>query len=134
VEAEDLAHRSGKQAADPQASAGSIWLAVKGEAEPTHIIFGPYAPLEAGRYLALFRVKRAGEGTDVLARLDTCVAGGTPQTGMRELRAEELPLNQFRWVPIVFDHPGGNYETRVQWSGAASFAVDSIALWKIEGK
>jgi hypothetical protein len=107
-------------------------VARKGETEPGHIMFGPYAPLEAGKYLALFRVRRLDEGTGVLALLDTCVAGGTPQTGKRELRAEELPLNEYRWVPIVFEHPDGNFETRVQWSGAASMAVDAVALWRAD--
>ena len=134
TEAEDLAHRSGVKEPDPEASGGSIWVARKGEAEPLHIVFGPYAPLDTGRYLALFRLKRIGEGAGALAVLDTCVAGGTPQTGMREVRAEELPLDQWRWEPVEFQHPGGNYETRVIWSGAASMAVDAIALWRIEGR
>jgi hypothetical protein len=66
--------------------------------------------------------------------LDTCVAGGTPQTGMREVRAEDLPLDAWRWLPVEFQHPGGGYETRVIWTGAASMAVDAIALWRIEGR
>jgi len=132
LEAEGLAHRDGKAEADAQASEGNVWGAVRGETEPGYIVFGPYAPLEAGRYLALFRLKRTGEGTGPLATLDTCVAGGTPQTGVRDVQAEELPLDQFRWVPIVFEHPGGNFETRVTWTGAASLAVDSIAVWSLE--
>jgi len=132
LEAESLAHRSGTRERDPEASTESVWLARKGETEPGYIVFGPYLPLEAGQYLTLFRLKRTGEGPGVVAVLDACVAGGTPQTGMREVRSEELPVDQFRWVPMVFQHPGGNFETRVVWSGAASLAVDSIALWKIE--
>ncbi len=134
LEAEALPHRDGVQDREADASGGAVWLARKGETQPGFIVFGPYAPLDPGHYLAVFRMKRTGEGTGPLALLDTCVGGGTPQTGQRALTAEELPLGQFRSVPIVFDHPGGAYETRVQWSGAASFAVDSIALWKIEGK
>ena len=104
------------------------------------MLFGPLGQHD-GRFLlerlfqdlALFRVRRLGEGTGALALLDTCVAGSTPQTGKRELRAEELPLNEYRWLPIVFEHPGGNFETRVQWSGAASMAVDAIAVWAVMG-
>ena len=132
LEAETLAHRFGEAQANPEASDGTEWVALKGQTEPGHTVFGPYAPLEPGKYLALFRVRRLSEGTGVLALLDTCVAGGTPQTGKRELRAEELPLNEYRWVPIAFEHPGANYETRVQWSGAASMAVDAIAVWQTD--
>jgi hypothetical protein len=132
LEAEGLAHRSGKQEANAQASDGKEWVARKGQDEATHIVFGPYAPLAAGKHVALFRVRRLDEGTGLLATMDICVAGGTPQTGLRPLRAEELPLNEYRWVVIPFEHPGDNFETRVQWFGAASVAVDAIAIWKTD--
>ena len=61
--------------------------------------------------------------------LDTCVGGGTPQTGNRELRAEDLPLNQWRWVAVTFDHSGGPFESRVQWSGTASLHLDAVGIW-----
>jgi len=132
LEAETLAHRAGKQEANAQASDGSEWVARKGQDEATHIVFGPYAPLPAGKYVTLFCLRRLDEGTGALALIDTCVAGGTPQTGMRQVRAEELPLNENRWVLVEFEHPGGNFETRVQWSGAASMAVDAIGVWKTD--
>ena len=139
LEAEALPHRSGAREADPAASGQAVWVARAGQtadssasrAEAGYIVFGPYLPLEPGGYLALFRLKRLGEGAGLLATLDTCVGGGTPQTGMRGVNAEELPLRQFRWFPIVFEHPGGAFETRVVWSGSAALAVDSIALWRI---
>jgi hypothetical protein len=96
--------------------------------------------LEAGQYLALFRLKRLDEGAGQAAVLDTCVGGGGPAnfgfgraTGRLAVNNADLPLNAWRWFPIVFKHPGGSVETRVQWSGNASLAVDGIALWKIEG-
>jgi hypothetical protein len=42
-------------------------------------------------------------------------------------------LNTWRWFPIVFKHPGGSMEARVQWPGDVSLAVDAIALWKTGG-
>ncbi|NCO39185.1 MAG: hypothetical protein AUJ96_20325 [Armatimonadetes bacterium CG2_30_66_41] len=134
LEAEALSHRFGEAAADPTASEGTAWVGRKGKTEPGHLLFGPYAPLEAGRHLALFRLKRLDEGTGVLAHLDTCVGGGVPQTAERELRAEELPLNEWRWVALALDHPGGAFETRLEWSGAASLATDAVALWRVEGE
>jgi hypothetical protein len=134
LEAESLAHRSGVQVADPQASGGNVWMAKKGETEKGYIVFGPYSPLEAGNYLALFRVKRTDEGAGLLATVDTCVGGGVQQTGARDVQAEDLPQGEWRWVPVAFTHPGGAFETRVIWSGAASMAVDAIAVWKVEGR
>ncbi len=140
LEAEGLSHRSGDPEDDPDASGALAWVARKDKTKPDTIVFGPYSGLDAGRYLALFRVKRLSsqgelhEGTGVLAVLDTCVAGATNITGKRELRCEDLPLGEYRYVPIVFDHPGGGYETRVTWSGAASMAVDSIPVWRIQAR
>jgi hypothetical protein len=140
LDAVSLAHRSGDAEADADAQrsqgelSGMAWVARKDKTKPDAIVFGPYATLEAGRYLALFRVKRLDEGSGVIATLDTCVAGGVPQTGKRELRCEDLPLGQWRYVAIVFDHPGGGYETRVAWSGAASMAVDAIPVWRVQAR
>lgn len=130
-EAESLAHRSGKRQEDSAASEGVGWAAERNGTEPGYIVYGPYAPLSAGKYVALFRLKRTGEGSGLLALLDTCVAGGQPQTGRREVHAEELPLHEFRSAPVLLEHPGGNFETRVLWTGNASLLVDSVALWKI---
>ena len=130
-EAEKLAHRSGEEEADPDAHGGKVWSARLGRSKAGHILFGPYLPIEAGDYLALFRLKRTGEGRGLVAVIDTCVGGGNPVTASRQVRAEELPLNEFRSLPLPFHHPGGEVETRVFWTGRASLAVDDITLWKV---
>ncbi len=130
-EAEKLAHRSGKEEPDPTAHGGRVWSARRGEAEGGHIVFGPYLPMDAGDYLALFRLKRTGKGQGVVAVIDTCVGGGKPITASREIHVEELPLGEFRSFPLLFHHPGGGVETRVFWPGNASLAVDDITLWKV---
>jgi hypothetical protein len=131
LEAENLSHHSGALAADPEASGGQMWLAKPAADQPGHIVFGPYQPLPAGKYLALFRLQRLGEGEGILCVLDTCVGGGQPQTAERQVKAADLPLRQWRWVPLFFDHPGGQYETRVFWPGAVPLAVDAIGLWQV---
>ncbi|NPV47784.1 MAG: hypothetical protein HPY69_12550 [Armatimonadetes bacterium] len=131
LEAEALAHRSGREAGDAAASGGKFWSAQKGQAEPGYIVYGPYQPLEAGSYLALFRLRRDDPGDGLLAQVDTCVGGGSPQTGLRDVRSDELPEGQFRWVAVPFTHPGGPFESRVLWSDAASLAVDAIAVWRV---
>ncbi len=130
-EAESLAHRSGKEEKDAQSSGGSVWSARRGEAEPGYVIFGPYSPLKEGRYLVLFRLKRTDEGAGALVTLDTCVGGGNPITSSRTMKAEELPVGQYRVVPLLLSHPGGAVETRVLWTGSASVVVDSIVLWEV---
>jgi hypothetical protein len=131
-EAEQLPHRSGKEEKDAQASNQAVWSAVGGETAPGHIVYGPYAPLPEGRYLALFRLKRTGEGEGVVAALDACVAGGHDSV-KRDVRADELPVGEYRCIPIEFKHPGGPLETRVLWGGKASLSVDSIMVWEIGG-
>ncbi len=130
-EAEVLGHLSGEQANDPTASGGRVWQAMLGSAQPGHIVYGPYAGMEAGRYLVLFRLKRLGEAQGNLLKVDTCVGGGTPVTAERMVRAEELPLGQYRYVPLITNHPGGAIETRVEWFGRAGVVVDCIAVWRL---
>jgi len=60
------------------------------------------------------------------------LAGGKQETGERSIRAGELRVGQWRWAPVIFQHPGGRYETRVFWPGDVPFAVDAIGLWRIE--
>lgn len=130
-EAEFLNHQSGKAEEDMDASGARVWVARKAETAPGCVVYGPYASLEKGSYLALFRLKRTGEGTGRVALLETCVGGGSPRTGKFDVGVAELPINAWRWFPIVFQHPGGTFETRIQWPGSASLAADAIAVWKI---
>jgi hypothetical protein len=140
LEAEDLAHRLGKEEIDNQASGGKVWVAGKEEMGKTaiefgpYIVFGPYAPLEKGRYIALFRLKRIGEGEGTVATIDTCVGGGQPVTSSRDVLANELPIGEFRRFALSFEHPGGAVETRVFWQGKVPLAVDCIDILQIVGK
>lgn len=130
-EADVLAHLSGEQIEDPSASGGRAWQALPGSAQPGHIVFGPYEGMSAGRYLALFRLKRLGEAQGNLLKVDTCVGGGNPVTAERVVQAEELPIGQYRYIPLITDHPGGAIETRVEWFGRTGLVVDCIALWRL---
>jgi len=131
-EAENLGHQpnSGVLDKEADASGGAVWSARKGTDRAACIAYGPYAALEKGDYVALFRLKRTGEGDGQAARLDACVGGGSPETGKRDVAVGDLPLNVWRWFPVAFHHPGGSIETRVHWSGNASLAVDAVAVWR----
>ena len=107
------------------------WVARRGKTAPGFIVYGPYTKLAKGRYLALFRLKRLGAGSGLVATLDTCVGGGTPQTSQRAVSTAALPLDKWRWFPLVFTHPGGTVETRVNWSGQASLAVGAVAVFRV---
>ncbi len=130
-EAENLAHLTGEIASDEGASSKSVWLARQRKDKVGHMVFGPYTHIDAGRYLALFRMKRLSEGEGIVAVIDSCVGGGTPITSERKILAEQLPIGQFRIVPLNFIHPGRAVETRVFWTGQADLAVDFILVFKI---
>ena len=130
-EAEGLSHLSGEEIADPEASGGKAWSAVPDRAQAGHILFGPYAAMPEGRYLVLFRVKRTGAAEGVLLKVDTCVGGGSPVTAERVVQAGELPLHEYRYIPLVTSHPGGAIETRVWWFGTAAVVIDHVGIWRI---
>lgn len=121
-----LPHNAGRASKE-----AGCWEAVKGVDKPGHMAFGPYSSLDPGKYLVLFRMKRTGEGDGPLCTLDTCVAGAPTSTAMRVLNVNELPVGEYRSVAMVFDHPGGSYESRIAWHGNASLAADRIMLWKV---
>ena len=109
------------------------WVARRGKNAPGFIVYGPYAKLAKGRYVALFRLKRLSAGSGLVATLDTCttVGGGTRQTAQRAVSTAALPLNKWRWFPLAFTHPGGVVQTRVNWSGHASLAVGAAAVFRV---
>ncbi len=130
-EAATLAHRSGRPELDAQAQGRAVWTARPGQSDEGYVVFGPYAPLPAGRFLALFRLKRLDGGSGTAAVVDTCTNGGTRITATRTLDSSDLPVGGYRLVPLVFVHPGGEIETRVQWPGTCGIAVDTISMWQL---
>lgn len=131
-EGEELAHLSGERERDEWASRKTLWVARRGKAKTGHIVYGPYTHIEAGRYIAFFRLKRLSAGNGTVATVDSCVGGGRPVVAEKQIMAEQLPINHFRLVPLEFVHPGGAVETRVFWTGQADLAVDFVALFKVE--
>ena len=130
-EAAGLSHRSGEAQADASEPCGRVWAAKAGETDAGHIVFGPYKPVPAGRYLALFRVKRMGEGSGMLARLDVHAEGAKGDAVARAVSVGEAPLNAWKDYPLEFTHSGGALETRIYWPGKASLAAGEILIWEI---
>ncbi|MHB1000665.1 MAG: GxGYxYP domain-containing protein [Armatimonadota bacterium] len=131
-EAENMPHNTGRRENDSSADSGLVQAAYKGEEKPGHLVFGPYVYMEPGRYLAIFRMKRIGEGDGIVAELDSSVAGSAVQTSKLTVKSDMLPVGEYRNIPLVFDHPGGLLETRVLWPGNISMAADSISLWGVK--
>jgi hypothetical protein len=128
-----LSHRSGAEDADASTASGKVWTATAGRDAPGHIVFGPYKPFPAGRYLALFRIKRTGggDGDGVLARIDVHAVNDKGDSAAKSISVKESPHDVWRAYPLVFTHPGGPLETRVFWPGRASIATGEILVWEI---
>ncbi|MHB1001128.1 MAG: GxGYxYP domain-containing protein [Armatimonadota bacterium] len=126
-----LSHLTGEQVTD---SDGSIsWEAKKGIAKPGFLAFGPYGGLNTGRYLAIFRIKRTGEGTGDVAQIDISMGGKPIGAASRMITADDLPLGEYRSVALIIDNSqqGGAYESRINWTGNTSLALDRVIIWKI---
>ena len=130
-EAEALAHSGGKLVHDTAGSGSRAWLVDSATAKPGYAVYGPYAPLAAGRYVAAFRIKRIGAGSGTAATLDTCTGGGKRVTGSVSVAVSDLPEDAYRWVAVPFDHPGGDVETRLLWTGACALSLDMVSVWRI---
>ncbi|HEY3284895.1 MAG TPA: GxGYxYP domain-containing protein [Armatimonadota bacterium] len=130
-EAEDLAHRSGSRKAEASASGGAVWSAGPGTLNQGWVMYGPYTPLPAGRYLALVRLRRTTPGSGLVVTLDVATKGGTTQTAKRDLSARDLPEGEFRSIPLVFNHTGAELETRAFSTGAAGLEIDRVDLWRV---
>jgi len=130
-EGEALAHNSGALMTDTAASGSTAWRADATTASPGYVVFGPYAALPAGRYVAAFRVKGGGMRDGAPVVLDTCVGGGGKITSSRNVGPSELTPNAYSCIPLEFSHPGGTVETRVSWSGAGWIALDWVAVWRV---
>lgn len=124
-----LAHITGRRVVNADDSIS--WEAVKGTDKLGFLVYGPYAGLETGQYLAIFRVKRTGNGSGDAAFFNTCVAGETTNTSSRMVKVNELPSGECKSVALIFNHPGGAYESRILWTGNASLAFDRVIIWKI---
>lgn len=133
-EAEGMPYMTGDTVAVAGASGGKVRKAERPKHKPGHLVYGPYRSFPAGRYIALFRLQRTGEGTGPLVSLDAAVAGGVKVAAERTLQASALPIGQWRSVALPFTHAGGTLETRAVWYGAAGMLIDRIELYSIPGR
>lgn len=126
-----FAHETGAMVSDPAAIGGEAWQVNPGKDMPGHTIFGPYVPMPAGDYLALFRMERVGAQEGSIGLVDSCVGGGVPVLAQRDVLLSELPTERYVYVPLLFHHPGGALETRFYWDGKVGVRLDGVDLWRI---
>jgi len=133
-EAETMGHRSGAAVQDAEAGNGTAWAApavLPGAENAGMIVFGPYASLTPGKYVALFRMKR-GPGSGPLATLDAASNGGNDILAVHAVRAGDLPEGAYRSVAVPFTYTGGAVETRVDWAGRMPLTVDSVTIYGVK--
>jgi hypothetical protein len=138
-----LSHRSGSVVTEAGALWGKAWSSPEVSGKSDCIVFGPYAPMPAGRYLAAFRVGLAADTpTDVppdadLATLDVFAGGyaGTAKVaGQTVVYRRDFPApGQWRWFAVEGDWAGlpSLMETRVDWHGKARLLIDRIVLFRL---
>jgi hypothetical protein len=102
----------------PEASGGRIVVGRPGDA-PGFLTFGPYRPLPAGAYVALFRVRGHG------LRLD--VAGDFGRQVLTERTVDPGPAWVDEALPFVVEH-ARPLELRVEWDGKREAAVDWVLV------
>lgn len=129
-EAEALPHGSGTAAFDQAASGRQVWRADRASARPGHVVFGPYAALPAGSYVAAFCLK-GGEGEGVAGVIDISTETGKKTLVSRDVRFGELRSDEFVCFTLPFEHAGGPVETRLFWHGTGWLAMDWSALWRV---
>ncbi|NSW56886.1 MAG: hypothetical protein HPY44_12815 [Armatimonadetes bacterium] len=132
----------GGAVSDPAALWGRAWGSPELPAKPGCMIYGPYAPMPAGRYLVAFRVmlsKSATTDPDVhLATLDVHAGGygGIAKVcGQADLRRRDFAeAGAWQWFTVQTDWPGlpSLMETRVTWHARAPIVVDRVAVFRLD--
>jgi hypothetical protein len=102
----------------PEASGGRIVVGRAGDTAG-YLTFGPYRPLPAGAYVALFRVRGHG------LRLDVATDWGS--TVLAQRTADPGPAWVDEALPFVVDH-ARPLELRVAWDGQREAAVDWVLV------
>ena len=129
--ATDLSHRAGTAVPDNASISGEVWRSIPGKDAPGYVVYGPYQPLSAGRYLAVFRLKRTGAAS-IVCDLDTCIGGGNRVTSNKTVTAQDMPDGEYRSIVCVFNHPGGALETRIRWSGECQIDADAVVIFRAD--
>ena len=130
-------HRTGDLIHDPQATRGVALWGAHG-INPDFILFGPYQPLSAGKYLVDFGLKLCSPGVvdQVVVVVDVVTGGGREIMTTRKVVASDLKPGEY--VPLTLEFTSNNqpdFEYRVFFNSMADLLVDPFpAVRKIDGE
>ncbi len=120
---------SGEAVKIPGSTAKRVWHAKQGVYN--HCIFGPYAELEAGKYLLVIRMMSPKASKGRMATID--VPSRTVSRSSRNVETNELPVGKWRVfaVPFSFDKKVTRVEYRI-WQHHKPLIIDRFYLYKVE--
>ncbi len=109
------------------------WQVNSGADPAGYLTYGPYGVLPSGRYVAVFRMRRTGDGRGDVVVIDVSTAGRPIGGAERKVTVDELPLNRWRAVVMTFTNPDAvaAYEARVYWTGNASLQYDRTLIYRV---
>jgi hypothetical protein len=135
-EAEALNHDMGHAEADAAAYNGRAWVArAPQDTGPGHMVWGPYEPLQPGRYAVAFRVRTVAPTPDMtVATLDAFDYAGSVATGQGALAQGTAAgtSNGYRdiWLEFTVKQPL-KAEYRMAWRGIGEVRVDRILVVRL---
>ena len=128
----NMNHRFGKRVSDSTAIGGSAWFAGENmSASPGHCVFGPYASLPAGNYVACFRLKSNTKASAEAAVIDVFnLAAGDITLAQKYIHGSDFgTTGKYRFFYLPFKHDGkGTIETRVYSMGSCDLWIDEIII------
>ena len=131
----DLKHIVGVPTDDAVAAGGRAWEGTASlAAAGGPLLFGPYAAMPAGDYVAFFRIQQTGElGEEAIGAIDACVNGAAGAAIARELGPGDLAQGRYVQVPLAFAMKAGSLECRLPWSATTSIRADTVTLFRRQG-
>src|ERR1035437_3758206 len=126
-------HNTGSEVSDKAALNGNAWEASSKNGMAEQMLYGPYADLPAGDYVAFYHIRLVDQASgDEVASVDSCVDLGRQALSRRDIPDTELRPGKYVWVPFGFHNPGGKLEVRLYWNGSSALRVDQVALFSVK--
>lgn len=127
-EAERLPGQGHRRVEDPLAENG---VARTGGQAGAYLVFGPYDVLPRGAYRASFRLRAEAESAPGwVARLEVSAEKGEVLLGSRQVRLEDLSMDDYREVGVDFALPArmDDLEWRVWLERPGALRIDRISV------
>lgn len=128
----NLPRRTGGNVEVPDSSAGAVRRAAEGSAPRGWLMFGPYASLSPGPYMADFRVRSRADAAVDVARLQVTAERGRAVLAERTVTGGGAGTWRHIELPFEVGAGGaGGVEYRAEYLGAGDIEVDYV---KVSGR